>query len=130
MIDHSAESPQTFSKLIQMTRLASLVILLLHFYFYCYGAFQQWRLTGKITDRLLHQVVKTGLFSHPAKSKLIALGLLAVTLLGSTGRKDEKISYRSGIYIILVGLTLYFGSWLLLSEDMDMIMVAELYMGC
>ena len=41
---HTGENEQGLRKILDMTRLISLVLLGLHFYYYCYGAFVQWEL--------------------------------------------------------------------------------------
>jgi hypothetical protein len=51
-------------KILDMTRMSSITILLLHFYFYCYGFFEAWQLTTTITDRLLSNIACTSLFDE------------------------------------------------------------------
>lgn len=85
----TGENEQGLRKILDMTRMISLVILGLHFYYFCYGAFRQWHLTARIPERILLNVTHTGLFSNYYKSKLIALGFLAVSLLGSKGRRRK-----------------------------------------
>lgn len=58
---------------MDMTRLISIVILVLHFYYYCYGTFYLWGLSSGFSDRLLRNITDTGLFDHFHRSKLIAL---------------------------------------------------------
>ncbi|WP_339070738.1 conjugal transfer protein MobC [Chitinophaga sp. 212800008-4] len=94
-----------------MTRLISISVLIIHFYYYCYSGFHTWQLTADITDRLLENIAKTGLFSYFHKSKLIALGFLGITLLGAQGRKDEKIQYRTAVIYMVSGLLFYFTSY-------------------
>ena len=87
---HTGENEQGLRKILDLTRMISMTVLLLHFYYYCYGAFQQWEFRSDITDRLLQNIYNTGLFSNFHKSKLIALVILAISLFGARGRKDEK----------------------------------------
>ncbi len=94
-----------------MSRLISITILLLHFYYYCYSTFDKWQLTSTISDRLLGNIQNTGLFSNFHSSKLIALSFLAISLLGARGKKDEKISIKSALALIFAGLTIYFLSY-------------------
>lgn len=115
----TGENEQGLRKILDLTRLISLTILVMHFYFYCYAAFHDWRLTSDITDRLLDNITKTGLFSYFLKSKLIALGFLGITILGAQGRKDETIKFSTVCIYVLTGLLLYFISYfsLLLPGD-------------
>ena len=99
---HTGENEQALRKILDMTRLISITILALHFYYYCYSAFHEWQFSSTITDRLLGNIRNTGLFNNVHKSKLIALGFLLISLMGVKGRRDEKLSYKTAFaYIIL-----------------------------
>jgi len=115
-------------KVIDLTRMISIIVLLLHFYFYCYAAFKEWHLTAVISDRILHNVAKAGLFKTFYKSKLIALGFLALSLLGAKGKKDEKLSYKTALAYVLTGLLLYGISFLAFYMNTAPKVVAVTYM--
>ena len=86
-----------------------------HLYWYCYGFFQGEKWILAVVDRILTNFQRTaGLFSHPLYTKCFALLLLALSCLGTTGVKNDKITWRK-IYIALgIGATLYFGNfWIL-----------------
>jgi hypothetical protein len=112
MAVQTGENEQALRKILDMTRLISIVILMIHFYYYCYAAFQQWGLSSTFSDRILSNIYRTGIFSSFVKSKLIALGFLAISLLGAKGRKDEKLSYKTAFAYLTTGLLLYFVSYL------------------
>ena len=114
MAHQTGENEQALRKILDMTRMISLVLLGLHFYYCCYGAFKHWGLVSTFSDRVLVNVAATGLFSSFSKSKLFALGFLCISLLGSKGRKSEKLSYKSALVYIAFGLTVYFLSYYLL----------------
>ena len=109
----TGENEQGLRKVIDLTRFGSILILLLHFYFFCYAAFVQWNIQSTITDRLLQNIMHTGLFKNLFWSKLIALGLLVISLLGAQGKLEEKISKRSIAAYCAIGSLLYFESGLL-----------------
>ena len=109
---HTGENEQALRKILDMTRLMGLVILGLHFYYYCYGAFVGWGLQSPFTDRLLTGMERSGLFSDFQKSKWISLSFLLISLLGAKGRKDEKLQPRTAFAYITTGLALYFLSYL------------------
>lgn len=44
MASNTGENDLSLRKITDMTRLISLLILGLHFYFFCYNAFDQWQL--------------------------------------------------------------------------------------
>ncbi|MDB5159433.1 MAG: Type secretory pathway VirD4 component-like protein [Mucilaginibacter sp.] len=108
----NGENEMAMRRVLDMTRLISVVLLLLHFYERCYGVFPHY----PILDRLMVNVAHTGLFSNPYKCKLIALGFLAISVLGAQGRKDEKMNFKVPILYVLVGLlccgTSYIFLWL------------------
>ena len=51
----TGENEQALRKILDMTRLISIAILVLHFYYYCYIAFEQWHLTVTLTDKANRQ---------------------------------------------------------------------------
>ena len=112
MAVQTGENEQALRKILDMTRLISIVILVIHFYYYCYAAFQEWGLSSTFSDRILGNIYRTGIFSNFVKSKLIALGFLIISLLGAKGRKDEKLSYKTAFAYLITGLLLYFASYL------------------
>src|SRR5688572_10874326 len=112
MAMHTGENDQGLRRILDMTRLMSIVLLALHFYYYCYNAFAQWQLTTTLTDRLLQNIQQTGLFHHFYSSKALGIAFLAISLLGVKGRKNETLSYKKGCAYILIGLLFYFESYL------------------
>jgi hypothetical protein len=125
----TGENEQALRKILDMTRLMSLAILLIHFYYYGYSAFEKWQLTSRFSDRLLSHLATTGLFSHFHLSMLLALGLLLISLLGAKGRKDEKLGYKVAFAFMLTGLLFYFSGYLLLLLKIKVTQVALLYMS-
>ena len=124
----TGENEQSLRKILDMTRLISVTILALHFYYYCYTAFEQWQLTSTISDRLLGNIRNTGLFKNFHVSKLISLAFLFISLLGAKGRKDEKINHKIAFAYIITGLLIYFLSYLSLLPKMALTSAALLYM--
>lgn len=125
----TGENEQALRKILDMTRLISIVILILHFYYFCYGGFKQWHLTATLSDNLMTNIANTGLFSNAYRSKLIALGFLAISLLGSKGRKDEKQNFKSAFAYIISGLLAYFISYLVLLMRAQLTTVTILYIS-
>jgi len=125
----TGENEQGLRKILDFTRLSALIILFLHFYFYCYQAFKIWQWTAKISDNLLKNIVHSGLFEAFNRSKFIALALLAISLIGARGKKEESISFKTILAYISVGLTSYFGSYLLLKVQASIQTVAIIYMA-
>lgn len=84
---------------------------------FCYGAFEHWHLTSKISDRILEKISDAGLFTAFNKTKLIALSFLVISLVGVRGKKTEKLSFRQGMAQVLIGLLIYFLSSVFLKID-------------
>ena len=127
MSANTGENEQGLRKIIDMTRMISIIILLLHFYYYCYNAFARWQLTTAISDRLIQNIFDTGLFSSFTKSKLIALAFLVISLMGARGKKNEKLNYKTAFVYILTGLVVYFFSFLFLLIKTGITITAVIY---
>jgi hypothetical protein len=104
----TGENEMGLRKIIDLTRMISIVLLLIHFYYYCYGAFEQWQLTYKLSDRLLLSIQQSGLFNSFHKSKLFALLFLGISLIGAKGSKSEKHNFKMVTAYLITGLLLYF----------------------
>lgn len=126
---NTGEDIQGLRKIIDFTRLLSLFILSIHFYISCYTAFQHWHWTAQITDRLIMNISKTGLFIGMVKPKLAALLLLVVSLIGAKGKKDEKIRKDTITIYLGAGLLLYFISVLCFYLQTTATIIAACYIG-
>lgn len=124
----TGENEQGLRKIIDLTRFGSLILLLLHFYYFCYAVFAVWNVRTEITDRLLENISHTGLFSSLHVSKLFALALLMVSLLGAQGKKDDKLGWKAITLYFAFGILLYFGSAVLLKQKISAETITVLYM--
>lgn len=115
----TGENEMGLRKILDLTRFASLFMLLLHCYFYCYAAFASEGLRTDITDRLVSSTVNTGLFNSFHYSKLMVLGLLLISLLGTKGKKSDEIHPRRIVFLIVFGITLFFASVLMFDWQTD-----------
>src|SRR6266536_2646172 len=125
----TGENEMGLTKILDFTRLTAIVILLLHFYYYCYKAFDEWQLTTTITSRLLQNIFNTGLFNNFYLSKLIALGLLVISLIGAKGKKDEKLKGKRIAIWLLTGLFLYFLSNIIFYLNASVKIISISYMA-
>ena len=110
----TGENEQGLRKILDMTRLMGVGVLGLHFYYYCYATFKDWGLVSDLTDGVLENVISTGLFENFYTSKLIAIALLAISLLGIKGRKKEKMNAKTASVYGVLGLVFYSGSYVLM----------------
>ncbi|HVB02906.1 MAG TPA: conjugal transfer protein MobC [Chitinophagaceae bacterium] len=125
----TGENIQGLHRILDMTRMFSMILLLLHFYYYCHAAFRRWHLTGPLADKLMLGIARTGLFSHFYRSEIIILVVLVISLIGAQGKKEEKPRYRSICLGILTGLLFYFFSAVFLYLPLSAEQSAILYMA-
>jgi type IV secretory pathway TraG/TraD family ATPase VirD4 len=125
----TGENEQALRKVTDMTRLLSIAVLLLHFYFYCYQFLALHGLRTGLTDNILRNLVSTGIFSHVTVSKAWALGLLLISLLGTRGKKELHYSVRSVLWLMATGQLLYWSSSFVLSVPMGIQFTALVYIA-
>jgi hypothetical protein len=125
----TGEDLTALRKILEMTRLFSLFVLAIHFYICLYPAFQGWNWTAGITDRIVANIARTGLFDSLMKPKLFALLLLLISLVGAKGRKEEKIDVKRQLLLIGCGLILYLLSGLAFHMSDQADTIAVVYMG-
>jgi len=86
----------------------SILLLLLHFYYYCSDTFYRWGWMPSMAIFVLSKIAATGFFDHAWLSKLLSLVFMALAMLGPSGYKREHIGWRSYAGLVLVGMVLYF----------------------
>ncbi len=127
MAIQTGENEQALRKILDMTRLMSIAVLTIHFYYFCYKAFKTWELVSRLSDSLLLNISKTGIFEDFHRSKFICLGLLIISLLGARGRKNEKLNHKVAWAYMLTGLLIYFLSYLSLLLPLEATITAVIY---
>ncbi len=106
----TGENEQGLRKIVDMTRLLSIAVLLLHYYFFCYQALAAMGWRSVFTDQLLTGITKTGIVDHWITSKWMVLILLSISLMGAKGQKEENIQLISIFVLLGLGNALFFGS--------------------
>ncbi len=125
----TGENEQALRKITDFTRFLAIVILLLHFYFSCYAAFRQLHLTHRVTDHLLVNIYKLKFFRTTLYTKSAALLCLIISLIGTKGKKDEKIKWTKNVIFTIIGLVVYYVSGLLFQIRFSLLTTAALYIG-
>lgn len=97
------------AKIMAFMRAVSILLVLMHLYWFCYGFFMERGWTLEIINKILGNFDRTsGLFSHILYTKVFVLILLALSCLGTKGVKNEKITWTK-IYVVLgIGFVLFF----------------------
>ncbi len=97
------------AKVMDFMRAISILFVLIHCYWFCYESFREWNITIEVVDRILMNFQKnTGLFSSLLWTKLFAVLFLGLSCLGTRGVKDEKITWRNIIILLVVGFITFF----------------------
>ena len=97
-------------RILETTRIASILILLLHFYL---TAPINTDTADPIVQRLTETISHLPVISNFTAGKTLALVLLAISLLGANGRKSTTPTLQNGVLLIGIGIALFFGSGLL-----------------
>lgn len=97
------------AKIMAFMRAVSILLVLMHFYWYCYGFFAERGWTLQVINSILSNFDRAAkLFSHSIYTKLFALVLLALSCLGTKGVKNEKITWLKIYVALATGFVLFF----------------------
>lgn len=105
------------AKIMGFMRAVSIILVLMHFYWFCYSFFLEHGFILNILNRILSNFQKTaGLFSNPLFTKVFSLTLLSLSCLGTKGVKNEKITWIKISTTMVAGLLLFFFNYTLLNS--------------
>ena len=108
------------AKIMGFMRAVSIIIVLMHLYWFCYGFFIHRGWTLEIINKILGNFNRTaGLFEHTLYTKVSALVLLALSCLGTKGVKNEKITWGKIYAALGVGFVLFFLNFPLLKLPLN-----------
>ena len=119
---------RALAKIMDFLRAVSILLVVMHLYWYCYEAILAWGVNIGVADKILMNFDRTaGLFHSILYTKLFALVLLALSCLGTKGVKNEKITWTR-IWIALgAGLVLFFLNWWILDLPLPLVANTALY---
>jgi len=104
------------AKIMGFMRAVSIILVLMHFYWFCYSFFLENGLTLEIINKILINFDRTaGLFSNVIFTKIFAVLLLALSCLGTKGVKNEKITWSKIYCLLFIGIVLFFFNFPLLN---------------
>lgn len=105
---------QSLKKILDLIRLFSIVLLVFHFYYYLYNWVIGLELNNIIFDRATEALIRTDIYKTINHSKLFILLLLAISLIGSKGKKAEDISLKKELSLLVTGIVLFMASHVIL----------------
>ncbi len=97
------------AKIMALMRAVSILIVLMHLYWFCYGFFEERGWTLQLINTILYNFNRTaGLFSNNIYSKLFATLLLGLSCLGTRGVKNEKITWNKINTALISGVLIFY----------------------
>ena len=121
---------RALAKIMDFLRAVSIILVVIHIYWYCYEAIQLWGINIGVVDRMLINFQRTaGLFGSIIYTKIFALVLLALSCLGTTGVKEEKITWKKIWTVLAVGFILFFLNWWILALPLPIEANTALYIA-
>ena len=121
---------RALAKIMDFLRAVSIILVVMHIYWYCYEAIQLWGINIGVVDRMLMNFQRTaGLFGSIIYTKIFALILLALSCLGTTGVKEEKITWKKIWTVLSVGFVLFFLNWWILALPLPIEANTALYIA-
>ena len=119
---------RALAKIMDFLRAVSILLVVMNVYWYCYEAVLAWGVNIGVVDRILMNFDRTAhLFHSILYTKLFAVVLLALSCLGTTGVKDEKITWPRIGTALVAGFVLFFLNWWLLDLPLPLTATVILY---
>lgn len=118
------------AKVMDFMRAISILFVVIHSYWYCYEQILEWGVDIGVVDKVLLNFNRTtGLFGNLLYTKLCAVLFLFLSCLGTTGVKDEKITWPRIGTALVAGSVLFFLNWWLLDLSLPLTATAILYIS-
>lgn len=116
-----------FRELRNLAAACCAALLALHYYYFCHLGFARWSLTHPIADRLVANIAGKGWLRHPAGSLALVLIALTATTIGA--KAPPQVKPRRLLTLLVTGLPLHFGAFLLLRIDADPRLLTAIYIA-
>mgnify|MGYP001198464677 CR=1 FL=1 len=116
------------AKVMDFMRAISVILVLIHIYWYCHAFFVDMKFSISIVDKILLNFQKnTGLFNHSVITKLLSVLFLALSCLGTKGVKNQKITWIKIAAALILGVLFFFINWWILDLSSPLFSKAILY---
>lgn len=106
---------RALAKIIDFFRAASVILLILHCYWYCYEYFYTIGLTNSIVNDILLTIGSMGFFESLLINKISCFVILALSCLGAKGVKSENITWTMISTAFFFGIIVFFFNYPLLT---------------
>lgn len=110
---HTGENEQALRSIIDFLRWMSVILLLIHCYYFGHAVWKDLQLTWIWVDKILLSLKPTGFYNGFLPSKVMIALMLTISLVGARGKKSEKINKAYLTATILSGVILFFFSQIL-----------------
>ncbi|MBW6537685.1 MAG: type IV secretory system conjugative DNA transfer family protein [Mariniphaga sp.] len=115
--------PRELEKLHEGFRFFSYLLLFLTLYIQQIRFFRMYGIYLPELEAVLEKLMRIGFLSQSIQSKLVCLGVLAITCIGTRSKKERELEVSTLVVQILSGLILYWGSLFFLQRH------APVYLG-
>ena len=99
---------RALGKIADFSRAGGFFLLFFNLYWFCYIFFESNGWSASMSDSLLMDLSKTGLFEDPLYTKLGSLILLILSCMGIKGKKSEEMNWTQIIIVGGIGMVLFF----------------------
>lgn len=123
------EDLRALGKIIEFFRASSVVLLVLHCYWYCFETFYKLGIYDNTATQILISISKTGLFDSFLINKIICVVMLFLSCLGTRGVKSEKITWTKIVVVGIIGLILFFCNTVCMTITRNPVYNTALYVG-
>src|SRR5580658_4093330 len=117
------------SKLRELFRIISIALLCIHFYGYCYFAFDHWHMTARVIDRFAMNFFRSAFLRNTYKLKMLGAAAMIFSFIGIKAKENETLNHKAGLVYLLIGIPIYFFSPELLKLDFDLLSLCYAYMA-
>lgn len=119
---------RALAKIMDFLRAVSILFVVINIYWYCYEAIKLWGVNIGVVDKILMNFHTTAeLFGSIIYTKLFAVLLLGLSCLGTSGVKEEKITWTKIWTFMCVGFVFFFLNWWILSLPLPLMANTALY---
>lgn len=109
-----ATSEQTLVRMVGLIRIAAVLFLLIHLYYFMFPLWMRYGLWHpELNDILYRFQAACGMYDSTWPTKMLAFLLLALSCIGTRSRKSDALRWKHVLARIIAGGTLFFGSSLL-----------------